>query len=183
MGELLLLIKLSLTKVQVEIMMVTATVTEVVIVTEVVTMEVGVDLMVGSALSVGSLAILLGSVQVKALEAGAGMVVGMIGLVVVVAVGVGVMVLTEMEIGLVGAAGILVVVQVLEQIDTAVTVEVLMNAVVAEEVSALDRVTASDSALELVVPQLLSLKRSKFPFAGYILMKIVLVDSSSISVV
>lgn len=39
------------------------------------------------------------------------------------------------------------------------------------------------AALELVVPQLLSSKRSKFPFAGYILMKIVLVDQSSISVV
>jgi hypothetical protein len=148
MGELLLLIKLSLTKVQVEIMMVTATVTEVVTVIVGVTMEVGVDLMVGSALSVGSLAILLGSVLVKGQEEGAGMVAGMIGLVVVVvAVGVGAMALTEMEIGLVGAAGNLVVVQVLELIDIVVTVEVLMNAVAQEEVFVRDRVTASDSGM------------------------------------
>lgn len=152
MGELLLLIKLSLTKVQVEIMMVTVTVTGGVIVTVTVTMEVevDVDLMVESALSVGNLDILLGSVQVKGQEGAAGMVAGMIGLVVAVVVGLAVMVLIETEIDLVGATGTLVVVEVLELIGIIVTVLDLMNAV-QPEVFVPDRVTASHCGMQHIL--------------------------------
>lgn len=148
MDELLLLIKLSHTKVQVEIMMVIAAVTvEAVIVTVAVIMEVGVDLVVEeSASSVASQDILRGSVLVKVQEGAAGMVVGMISTVEAEEVVVAAMVLIEMETDTVGAAGILVqvVVQVLEVIVSVVTALDHMS-VGGQEVSVLDRTIASDS--------------------------------------
>lgn len=164
MDELLLLIKLSLTKVQVEIMMVTAAVTvEVVIVTVAVIMAVGVDLVVEeSASSVASQDILQGSVLVKVQEGAAGMVVGMTSTVEVeeVVVVVAAMVLIEMETDTVGAAGILVlvVVQVLEVI-VLVVIALDRMSVGGQEVSVLDRTIASDSAYEhKVVVDWLSVK-------------------------
>lgn len=162
MDELSLLIKLSLTKVQVEIMMVTAAVIVVAaIVTVVVTMEVvDVDLVVGGiASSVASQDILQGSVLVVKFqeEVVAGMVVGMISTVeeeeevVVVAAMETEMEeeegLIEMETDTVGAAGILVlvVVQALEAIVSVVTALVHMS-VGGQEVSALDRISTLDSA-------------------------------------
>jgi hypothetical protein len=115
-----------------------------------VEVEVDVDLMVESALSVGSLDILLGSVQVKGQEGAAGMVAGMIGLVVAVVVGLAVMVLIETEIDLVGATGTLVVVEVLELIGIIVTVLDLMNAV-QPEVFVPDRVTASHCGMQHIL--------------------------------
>lgn len=156
MDELLLLIKLSLTKVQVEIMTVTAVVTVVVTVTVVVIMEVDVDQVEEeNALSAESQDILLGSAQVKVQGEAAGMVAGMISMVVEVAVGVVAVVvmvvvgvdLIEMETDIVDAAGILVVVQVLEVIDSVVTAQGHMNVGGQEEVSVLDRTIASDSGM------------------------------------
>jgi hypothetical protein len=135
MAEPSLLIKPSLSKVQAGILMViaavigTGTVTVGMIVIGIVTMEVGVDLTVESALSVASLGILLGSVQVKGQEV-AGMVAEMRGILVVAAVVVVVaMALIGMEIDLVGVIGMVVVVEVLEVIDIIVTVQDPMSVV------------------------------------------------------
>jgi hypothetical protein len=135
MAEPSLLIKPSLSKVQAGILMViaavigTGTVTVGMIVIGIVTMEVGVDLTVESALSVASLGILLGSVQVKGQEV-AGMVAEMRGILVAAAVVVVVaMALIGMEIDLVGVIGMVVVVEVLEVIDIIVTVQDPMSVV------------------------------------------------------
>jgi hypothetical protein len=135
MAEPSLLIKPSLSKVQAGILMViaavigTGTVTVGMIVIGIVTMEVGVDLTVESALSVASLGILLGSVQVKGQEV-AGMVAEMRGILAAAAVVVVVaMALIGMEIDLVGVIGMVVVVEVLEVIDIIVTVQDPMSVV------------------------------------------------------
>jgi hypothetical protein len=135
MAEPSLLIKPSLSKVQAGILMViaavigTGTVTVGMIVIGIVTMEVGVDLTVESALSVASLGILLGSVQVKGQEV-AGMVAEMRGILVAAAVVVVVaMALIGMEIDLVGVIGMVVVLEVLEVIDIIVTVQDPMSVV------------------------------------------------------
>lgn len=160
MAEPSLLIKPSLSKVQAGILMVIAavigTVTVGMIVTGIVTMEVGEDLTVASALSVASLGILLGSVQVKGQEV-AGMVAEMRGiLVAVVAVVVVVaMALIGMEIDLVGVIGMVVVVEVLEVIDIIVTVQDPMSVVLQGFVQ--DRMT-SYLGEELVVLLLLPAK-------------------------
>lgn len=160
MAEPSLLIKPSLSKVQAGILMVIAavigTVTVGMIVTGIVTMEVGEDLTVASALSVASLGILLGSVQVKGQEV-AGMVAEMRGiLVAVVAVVVVVaMALIGMEIDLVGVIGMVVVVEVLEVIDIIVTVQGPMSVVLQGFVQ--DRMT-SYLGEELVVLLLLPAK-------------------------
>lgn len=132
------------------------TVTVGMIVTGIVTMEVGEDLTVASALSVASLGILLGSVQVKGQEV-AGMVAEMRGiLVAVVAVVVVVaMALIGMEIDLVGVIGMVVVVEVLEVIDIIVTVQGPMSVVLQGFVQ--DRMT-SYLGEELVVLLLLPAK-------------------------
>jgi hypothetical protein len=107
----------------------TGTVTVGMIVIGIVTMEVGVDLTVESALSVASLGILLGSVQVKGQEV-AGMVAEMRGILAAAAVVVVVaMALIGMEIDLVGVIGMVVVVEVLEVIDIIVTVQDPMSVV------------------------------------------------------
>lgn len=126
-------------------------------VTGIVTMEVGEDLTVENALSVASLGILLGSVQVKGQEV-AGMVAEMRGiLVAVVAVVVVVaMALIGMEIDLVGVIGMVVVVEVLEVIDIIVTVQGPMSVVLQGFVQ--DRMT-SYLGEELVVLLLLPAKR------------------------
>jgi hypothetical protein len=135
MAEPSLLIKPSLSKVQAGILMViaavigTGTVTVGMIVIGIVTMEVGVDLTVESALSVASLGILLGSVQVKGQEV-AGMVAEMRGILAAAAVVVVVaMALIGMEIDLVGVIGMVVVLEVLEVIDIIVTVQDPMSVV------------------------------------------------------
>ncbi|KAJ6427625.1 hypothetical protein OIU84_023087 [Salix udensis] len=163
-----LLIKLSLSKVQAEILMViaavigigTVTVTEGMTVIGIVTMEVGVDLTVESALSVASLDILLGSVQVKGQEVVAGMVAEMRGILAAAVVVVIVMALIGMEIDLVGVigmvvVGMVVVVEVLEVIDTLVTVQDPMSAALQGFVQ--DRMT-SYLGDELVVLLLLPAK-------------------------
>ncbi|KAJ6711407.1 GLYCINE-RICH RNA-BINDING PROTEIN RZ1A [Salix purpurea] len=161
-----LLIKLSLSKVQAEILMViaavigTGTVTEGMIVIGIVTMEVGVDLTVESALSVASLDILLGSVQVKGQEVVAGMVAEMRGILAAAVVVVVAMALIGMEIDLVGVigmvvVGMVVVVEVLEVIDTLVTVQDPMS--VALQGFVQDRMT-SYLGDELVVLLLLPAK-------------------------
>ncbi|TYK06960.1 glycine-rich RNA-binding protein RZ1A [Cucumis melo var. makuwa] len=84
------------------------------------------------ALNVGNLDILLGNVPVKVVEE-VGMEVGMTNMVVVAAVVVAAvvdMVRTEMEIDLVGAIGVLVIEEVREVIDIAVTALVHMSDVV-----------------------------------------------------
>lgn len=127
-------------------------------VTGIVTMEVGEDLTVENALSVASLGILLGSVQVKGQEV-AGMVAEMRGILVAAAAAVVVVVamaLIGMEIDLVGVIGMVVVVEVLEVIDIIVTVQDPMSVVLQGFVQ--DRMT-SYLGEELVVLLLLPAKR------------------------
>lgn len=135
------------------------TVTVGMIVTGIVTMEVGEDLTVESALSVASLGILLGSVQVKGQEV-AGMVAEMRGILAAAAaaavVVVVAMALIGMEIDLVGVIGMVVVVEVLEVIDIIVTVQGPMSVVLQGFVQ--DRMT-SYLGEELVVLLLLPAKR------------------------
>jgi hypothetical protein len=138
MAELLLLIKLSLNKDQIG-MMVIATENVVVIVTviEIIEVEVVEDLVMEDALIVASLVILLGSALVKGGE-GEGMVAEKVDMVEAVAVVV-TMVLIETEIVLlVVAAGMLAVVEILEMIDTTVIVIVL------------DRMNENDVDLEAI---------------------------------
>ncbi|PQQ09188.1 hypothetical protein Pyn_31333 [Prunus yedoensis var. nudiflora] len=85
-----------------------------------------------------------------------------------------------METDIVGAAGNLVVVQVLEVIDSVVTAQGHMNVGGQEEVSVLDRTIASDSgilgtrgAARLTITVC---NASKFPLAGCVLVMIVWVD-------
>lgn len=119
MAGLLLLIRLSQTKVQVGIMMAIVHVVVIMIVSEVEILVVDVDLTVEIVLNAGNLDILLGSVLVKVVEE-VGTVVGMTN-IVVVAVAVVVMVLIEMEIDLAGAIGVVVIEEVQEVIDIIVT--------------------------------------------------------------
>jgi hypothetical protein len=145
MAELLLLIKLSLNKDQIG-MMVIATENVVVIVTviEIIEVEVVEDLVMEDALIVASLVILLGSALVKGGE-GEGMVAEKVDMVEAVAVVV-TMVLIETEIVLlVVAAGMLAVVEILEMIDTTVIVIVL------------DRMNENDVDLEAIADILWSI--------------------------
>lgn len=124
MAELLLLIELSLNKDPLEMMVIA---TESVVATVIVITEVVEDLMMEDASIVVNLVILLGSALVVKGEEGEGegMVVEKVDMVEVVVVVV-TMVQIEMEIVLLAvAAGMVVVVEILEVIDTIVIVIVL----------------------------------------------------------
>lgn len=125
MAELLLLIELSLNKDPLEMMVIA---TESVVATVIVITEVVEDLMMEDASIVVNLVILLGSALVVKGEEGEGegMVVEKVDMVEVVVVVVVTMVQIEMEIVLLAvAAGMVVVVEILEVIDTIVIVIVL----------------------------------------------------------
>jgi len=115
------LIELSLNKDQLEMMViVTGSVVVIVIVTEIMEVEVVEDLMVVNALSVENLVILLGNALVKG-PGEEGMVVGKVDMVEAVVV---VMDRIEMQIVLQGgAAGMVVVMGILEVIDIIVIVQ------------------------------------------------------------